>query len=53
MDMEEYFYEVQKKLENIIKEIESIEVKHIHKDIQRAKERAILAVRELYNLHEF
>jgi hypothetical protein len=53
MDMEEYFHETQQKLEAILKELENIEVKYIHKDIQNAKERAILAVKELYNLHEF
>jgi hypothetical protein len=53
MDMETYFYETQRKLEAILKELEAIEVKYIHKDIQKAKEKAILAVKELYNLHEF
>jgi len=53
MDMETYFNETQQKLKDILKELENIEVKHIHNDILEAKERAILAVRELYNLHKF
>lgn len=53
MDMEEYFYQQQQTIKDIIKKIENIGVSDYHPSILKTKEKTLKSLKELYDQFEF